>query len=704
MLGTLVKIKAQFTADTGKAQADVDRLRGKTDRAADAADRAESKFQRLGGVLKGVFGGAVLGGAVLLGRYVGNLASKAEDARIGLAAVFNVNKVSTFNKGLERSDKLIKMFNRSAKTSPGEGADFLNIFQRTAPVLAKFNPSNNSINDFASRSLGAAFAFNNGDVDLTADQISQILQGQGGADNKTFNALKGGLFSDLGITSQGSKATEEFNKIAASNPGRVYNALNRALVGLDEANEAFGKTFTGMMGSIKGTVNELLKNGFTPLFEKIKGGMSDAISYFEKHEYQIELLSKAVGEKLSGAFDKVKSSIMFVVDNMRVFLALAGGAAMKKALAMITASSIGGAGVGVGGMARNYATGVRGAGARAVGGARRGALGAASFAGDMLFGNMLGNGKSRGARIASAPGRALGALRAAPGAAKTSMFAALARNGGSIGAVAANGVAAGGKGAAAGIAKGARAMASFAASAAGLATVLLPLIVIGTMLYGAFRVLKDEGNEATQFLKLSWNELKIALDALAHQFGFSKSSGGFGGAVKKFLDWIGTGVVGVLGIGVKVVETFVNQFGALIVLFKTFGYVISDVIAQVQSGGVMSLTGDFIGDAFKRRFNEFNEERKQGIRNGYGDGADGGAKRAPMTPAQEKRLLLQAQRDKREEEYRDLAKNSPITVNVKNDIKVITEADPDKIAISLDKMNSSSINRAMRSVEGIPGM
>lgn len=766
MLGTVYKIKAVFSSDTRGAEAGAERMAKKTGRVADEAERAQAQVGGLGGVLRTAFGAAAVGGISLAARYIGNLASKAENAEISIAAVLSVNKVTTFNKGLVRARELMDRFNKASKASPGDADDFLNVFNRTAPILAKFNPNDERITDFAGRGLAAAFAFNQGDVDLTGDQLSQILSGQGGADNKTFNALKGALFEQLQITETGSKATEVFNKLAQSSPEAVFIALNRALGSLDQANEAFGKTFTGMMGSLKQSINSTLKEGVAPFFAEFKKSFADALTWIDENDDKIKEFARTLGGTLANAlrkvvamltqgFREVASLLKFASENLSAFVLLGSGVAMKRTLAAISASAmIGGPGVGIGTLARGHMAASSAVAGRVAGGVRRGGLGGLNFLADALLGTqMMGHTRttSRGARLGDAlrrgssfatasiaqgggtlagglmhagrtgaaraggairntGARAIAGARAGGAALRTRGIAALANAGGSIGGVFMGGARrAGGAGARA-LGAGARLAApglgKLAGAISSLGVAIVPAIVIIGMIAGAFKVLKDNTNDATIFLKSSIKELKQALDTLAAQFGFGGDKGGFGGAVKSFVEWLGTGVVGVLGIAVKAVERFVTGLTYLVAFIQG---VANALIRLFSDGDILKQGPGGIADVFSSELSRAFEERDKAYINTFGDGSVKGAggKKGPgeQSPMDEKAALTRAAAAKRREDQVLLAARLKPKVEVKvvnnNDIK--TDADPDKVAIALEKITGTSINRAVGAV-GSMGM
>ena len=651
--------------------------------------------------------------------------------------MFAVNKVHTFNAGLVRSRQLLDKFNRASAASPGTGADFQTIFKAAAPTLLANvkGITDNEITQFASRGLAAAFTLRAGaGTEQVGSELNQILAGQAGADNALFSSIRGQLFKNLGIRGGGAKGTEAFNKKAAADGRKTFEALLKTLADLDDANAAFGQTVTGLFGTLKQQANDLTNTAFRPLFTRMRDGFAGFVKEITDSKSELNGLAKLVGEKLAGAWDMLRRATRAAADNMNLFIVLGTGVAMKRAVAAFTASAaLGGVGVGPVGLARGYAAGAIGAGSAALGGARRAGaravglagrpVGAAlGFAGDFLFGRAIGGPASgrRGARLAAAGrtalaqsggsllgagfnlaggvGRRAGAgIAARATTARAAIGSALVRNGGVQGLAAA--------GLAKGAAVGAGAIKGLTVGLLKFGIVAAPLIVIAGMLAGTFLVLKDSTNEATQFLKTSFSELRIALDSVAAQFGFTGASGGFGGMLKRFATWLGTGVVGVLGLAVKGVELVVSAFGRLVSAFQAIGLTIGQLFEDIKNKNVGGLRS--IGDNFKNNFEAAEKARKAAILDAMKREQERRKRDADEEAARKKRLAERKAREaaaaallKKEKENARKGR-AKVQVNVTNQNTIVTDADPDKVALSVEEINATSILDAIQSV-GLP--
>lgn len=729
MIGTLYQIRAQYVAETQAAEARVNSFAAANDRASGKVSALRSTISSLGGAIMAAFGGAATIGIGLLTKKIVELNRESSDAQISVASVFSLNGLGTFQQGMSRAKTLMADFKKAAITSPGESRDLQNIFNRTAPTLARFNPSNKEITTFASRGLAAAFTLMGGDVDLTGDQLSQMMMGQAGADNKLFQSIRSPLMENLGIKEKDpAKAVEQFNKLTAKDPRKVFDGIMKTLQSLDAANEAFANSLTGRLGSLGELSSNFLSSLGGPLMERANNFLGQMLRWADSAQGSVDSLAKTVGDKLAGAFDAAQRYALMLYQNAKLIVAVMGAAAFRGGIAALAQTA---PMIGVGG-ARGYITrgsGIaRGVGAgastvvRSAAGAVRAAPGAAlSFLGDMLFGNVAAAAtggpaaSSLGARLARAPGAAraavAGGARAVPGALRAagsflaSDPALLLR---SIEArrVAGGGFMAMGRSALAGPAGAALAGVKGLAGALGtLGTTLVPLVIVVGMIAGVFRVLKDESNDATAFLRTSWGELRIVLDTIANQFG---AGGGFSGAVKSFADWLGTGVVGVFGLAVKAIEQVLQGFSWLIVMLKGIGLALGTLSDVYAKRGLSGLTGDTIAGAFNSGFATAEEERRKAERSAYEaeaqrrrDAAKLESDQAYTRIAEER--LAKASEEAREQELKDLADKGAPKIEVKNNIQVITEADPDKIAIRLDQMSAASVTNAIRSIEGLPG-
>lgn len=305
MIGTLYEIRARYMADTAGATQQVDRLANSNDAAARGVDRLTSRFANLASVAIPALTGVATLGVGLLVREMIRLNKEASDAQIGVASVLSINGLGTFEQGMTRASGLMKRFRKEALTSPGGSADIQNIFTRIAPQLARFNPSDSEIAKFSSRGVAAAFTLMGGDINTTGDQLSQIMMGQAGADNKLFQSIRAPLLKNAGITEKDpQKAVEAFNKLTAKDPRKVFDALNKTFSSLDSALLAFSNTITGRFSSLQEIASNWLKDMSGPLFERVNQKLGDLLRWADGAQDKIDALAKSVGRTLADGFDR----------------------------------------------------------------------------------------------------------------------------------------------------------------------------------------------------------------------------------------------------------------------------------------------------------------------------------------------------------------------------------------------------------------
>lgn len=699
MITTLYNVVTKYRTDTRGAKKDVDRLADSTERLEDKTKRTQGAFSSLGATIKTALAGAATVGVGLLTRHVVGLQSEVENAEIQIASVFSTNKIHSFGKGLERARGLMKRFRKAAITSPGESRDILSIFTSAAPALFRSgNIDDAQLQQFGTRGLATALTLGGGDIKTTGQQLSQILLGQGGADNKIFQALRKPLREALDIDEVGSAFVEQFNRIANTAPRRVFDALMESMASLDAANEAFATTFTGLWGSMKETANEFLLKATRPLFDEMKTSFQDVLGLATDNDEALDELAKTVGEKLAKGFRFLADAVKLAKDNIDGLIVSASVLGTIKVGGALRSSLAGGVLSKAGGVLRQGGAARRKIGGALKGGARAGAGFAGDVLGELLFGSLgSGKGGGLGGRIVRGVKGAPGALKAAGArqiAGKGITFASLGKGAtalkGGLGAAASGGFA------------GLKAILVGAAGAAStLATVLLPLTVIIGMVAGTFRVLKDDTNEATQFLKLSFEELMIALDTLAAQFGFS-GEGGFVGMLKSVVDWLGTGVVGVLGLVVKGVELLVSAFSTLVTTIKGLAFGIANIFEGLRAGEITSF--DDASAAFSRGFDDAQEQADDALRAAFRrrQKETEESQGTGPTPQEERAMLAEANRKAREKEIADKTKPK-LDIKVENKVNVETDADPDRIAFRTAEMTVDSLRRVRRSVRGLPG-
>ena len=640
-----VRVNVRHRVESGRAISQTERLAEKAERYAREADKAEKLTRRWSATMK-LFGtGVATAGLGFLSRKLVQVQSSAENASIKIAGIFaTLNPKQGFLRSLERARDLVERFQDLSITSPATSAQFEELFQEAAPALGGLGLNNRSMAGFISRAVPAALAFSGGDYAQAGRDINQLLSGNFGTDNRTFNPMRARL---LELTK--TKDTQQFNKLAKAAPAKIFAAVQKALESMDDVNIAYATTFTGLVSSSEEFLTRFGRSFSDPLFEQIKAELIELVEWFQKNEDAVRRVARQVGDRLASGFKLAAAGAKLLLQNMEGIAALATILAAKRAGGMLL-----GAGGGIGGSIASGVASYVGGGA-ALGGRAARAIGAAP--GAAIWGLARRGGLYDRAR--AIPGR-MGALpargRAGIEAFRTAGAGVLNRHGGTISGVLAGGL----KG---GVVK---AMGLFKAMGVGLlklGVIVLPLVVVIGMLAGMFRVLKDKTNEATTFLHASIEELLIALDMITIQFG---GSGGFVKTVKDFADWLGTGVVGVMGIAVKAIEQLVRAISWMGAVIQGVALGVGKVMSVYEDYGIRAaFDPGLLKNAFSKGMDEAFANRDAAEREAY-----------------RKRKAEQDKNKKDEDEKakNDLLKKTKPNVNVTVNQKVETNADPDRIA------------------------
>lgn len=678
-LSRVYRVVTRYETDSSRAESRLTRLQNKTDRLTERTERLQSRFRGLFSFLGRAATGSAALGLGLMARRALTLNKELENTKVSIASAFQLQGLGSFETNMSRATGLMEQFRKAAITSPGESRDLASIVRTTAPALAQVAPSDKEIVQFATRGLGAAFSQMDGNVRLTQDQLLQMMQGRGGSDLALFNVLKNPLAEQLGVTGA-ADMTKAINDVAKKDPRKYFEALNRSLADLDDANKAFAMTFTGLWASIEEVFNNTLLTGAQPLFDYLKSEMQTLLKWAEDNHAEIEEFARTIGEKLTRGFKLAAGAVKLVANNLEGVAALLSVIIARKAgLALAGAMGPGGMWGGARGfVGRNVASGMA-VGSRVGSSLRGGARGALGFAGDavseLLFGFLGGPAVGRGGRmvqgIRNAPGRLKAAgMRQVLGQGIT--FDTLGAGAKKLSGVAGGAAMAGGKGF----------LAALATGMSGLLTVLLPLTIVIAMVAGTFRVLKDDANVATTFLKTSWEELMATLDLVAAQFG---QGGGFVQAVKDFVDWLGTGVVGVFGLVVKGVERVVAAFSFMIAVFKGFAMGIGNAVKAIQQNPLSGFKQlpQLIGAGIESELEKRNDLQRQVL-----------VERA-------KRKAEEEAREEKRKKDKENMRRPPVNVTVIQQIE--TDANPDRIAFKTRDILEKSLFRNRRSASLLTG-
>jgi hypothetical protein len=662
-LSTLYKVVTRYETDSRSAEAKVDRLTRKAEKNAKAIERARGQWAMFGTALKGLAIGGLTLGLGLITKRMFSLTQAAEDAQIQIAAVFEQSNPGKFEKNLSRAGDLFKRFQKSSITSPATSADFLTLFGGVAPGVAPLGVSNAQIDKFVSRAVPAAKAFTGGDFEQAGRDLLQMLQGQAGSDTKTFNSLKADLFKRTK-----TKDTESFNKLAKKDPRKIFDAINATLSGMDAVNAKFGASFGGLLASVQEFADGFLRTIGGPVVKTAGKILQRMVGWFQDNAEAVEAMGVSIGEKFASGLLVAEKLSKMILNNFQGIAIVGAAIGAKKLFGL--GSLVSGA---VGGGAKAALGANLGAASRIGIGAGRGLLrapgrlagAAVSGVGELMFGGMMGPRQdrfSKGFRGLKAAG-----TRQIMG--QGINFQSLNKGAGALKAGAMGAISGG--------------IPALAGAFSTLATILLPLVVVVGMIAGTFRVLKDGANEATKFFRNSVDELMIALDTIAIQFG---SSGGFASGLMSIVDWLGTGVVGILGIGVKVVERLANAFTYMFAVFKGAFLGIGSMINRIQSEGFMAA---FDPSFVKKAFSE------------------GMAKSMAERAAAEKKAFRALEKKKKEKKAAEeiaatTAGGKPkpkINVTINQQIK--TDANPDRIAFRVGEVIGDTMRKYPRATAGL---
>jgi hypothetical protein len=661
-LSTLYKVVTRYETDTRGAEAKVDRLARKAEKHAKAVEKARNAWALFGTALKGLAVGGLTIGLGLVTRRMFQLTQSAEDAQIQIAAVFEQSNPGKFEKNLSRAGDLFKRFQKSSITSPATSQDFLTLFGGVAPGVAPLGVSNNTIDQFISRAVPAAKAFTGGDYEQAGRDLLQMIQGQAGSDTKTFNSLKADLFKRTKTSN-----TEGFNKLAKANPRKIFDAINESLSSMDAVNKKFGASFGGLLASVQEFADGFLRTIGGPVVKEASKILQRMTGWFAENADAVEEMGKKIGGKFADGLRLAESLSKSILNNFTGIAVVGSAIAAKKlfGLGSFVSSSIGGAG----GAVRKGLSANLGAASRIGGSALRApgrlAMGAVGGVGELMFGGMMGPRQdrlSKGFRGLKAAGR-----RQIMGGGVN--FETLNRGAGALKAGAMGAISGG--------------IPALAGAFSTLATVLFPLIVVIGMIAGTFRVLKDGANEATIFFRNSVDELMIALDTIAGQFG---AEGGFASGIMSIVDWLGTGVVGILGVGVKVVERLASAFSYMFAVFKGIALGIGSMITRIQTDGFSAaFDPNFVKKAFSEGMAQSMAER-----------------RAAELKAYKAREKKKKEKEKKKEEEGVVSGGKPAPkISVTIHQQITTDANPDRIAFRVGEVIGDTMRKFPRAAAGV---
>lgn len=286
------------------------------DRAVDGIRKTMRRAAMAAGALAGVIGGVLTRGMIKLGM-------ESEASAISIAGVFATldDAVAPFEERLERANGLMEEFGKRSISSPATRKDFQSIFERAAPALVGMQLDDEEIADFISQSVPAALAFTGGDFEQAGSDLGRMLQGRAGLRLKTFAPLRKRLLEETG-----TQDVTGFNTLAKQDPRQVLDAINTVLSGMDDVNEAYGASVTGLFASLEEQGDKFQRDIFSQFQSGLQPVLQRTVDWFLRNQRRTEALAQEIGRNLASAILSIESAFVNTSAAVKEFTDEVGGA------------------------------------------------------------------------------------------------------------------------------------------------------------------------------------------------------------------------------------------------------------------------------------------------------------------------------------------------------------------------------------------
>lgn len=248
-----------------------------------AADRAAGLVATLAKVTAVGAGGALAYGVMQLN-------NELEKTQIALATIFSVNGLTkNVEDGMGVAAATMADLRRDAAALPGEFKDLRNIFSTIALPGFHAGASISELRDFSAKSMAAAQVAQV-PMEQAAREIAMLLEGRAGAHN-VFGMKLFGL---------GGQSAEAFNRKSAEDRFRY---LRTEIERYGQSIELYKSSFDGLSSTFIDNAKMFLTAASGPLFDRIKAALTEANTFWDKHEDKILHFAATIGDKLGKAFD-----------------------------------------------------------------------------------------------------------------------------------------------------------------------------------------------------------------------------------------------------------------------------------------------------------------------------------------------------------------------------------------------------------------
>lgn len=340
MADTTYNVTTVYRVETGQATAGINRLAASKSVLTSVTGKLTGAFDGLVGRVVSLGSSAVAAagslGVALLTREVFSLNSAAESATIGIAGMIQAGGgAQDFTSAMSASQAIIAQMRRDASALPGTFEDLQNVFQGGLLPGLMAGRSAEQVEDLSARFMAVGKTLNV-QSQIAGRELAMMLEGRAGAHVVMFSRLQPLV----------GKTAQEFNKLSTA---ERFELISKALRGFDPAIQAYAHTWDAISSTSRDTLTNFMRTSSAPLFERVKNQLFDINSWLERNQARVDQWSHAVGDKLVGAFDRVKSSIIYIHDHFHEIVTDAqtmaeryGGAALlgRGALGLMSNSGV----------------------------------------------------------------------------------------------------------------------------------------------------------------------------------------------------------------------------------------------------------------------------------------------------------------------------------------------------------------------------
>lgn len=261
-------------------------LAGAFERAVEGAANLAATVAKVGGAA--AFG-AVTYGTVLLNK-------ELENTQIALAAIFGANGLtSSMPQGMSVAGDVMSKMRADAAALPGEFQDLVGIFKTISVPGFQAGASIDQLRGLAAQTMAVSQVMGL-PMEQASRELAMLLEGRAGAHNVL----------GMRVAGLGGERAEAFNKLPAADRLQV---VRHELEKFAPAIEAYSHSFEGLSSTLVDNAKRFLGQATSPLFDRIKGALSDANTWFDENQDKVTRWSTGIGDGLAAAFDVARERI-----------------------------------------------------------------------------------------------------------------------------------------------------------------------------------------------------------------------------------------------------------------------------------------------------------------------------------------------------------------------------------------------------------